>query len=81
MFNGFLAFDGLINNKTDSIKTELLSVDESRASMEDRLSALEDKLTIQFISADLQVSKLKNTEQFVTTQLAAIVGSFTNSDD
>ena len=81
LFNGFLAFDGLINNKTDSIKTELLSVDESRASMEDRLSALEDKLTIQFISADLQVSKLKNTEQFVTTQLAAIVGSFTNSDD
>ncbi|GAA3913584.1 flagellar filament capping protein FliD [Litoribacillus peritrichatus] len=80
LFNGFLAFDGLINNKTDSIKTELKSVDDARSSMEDRLKALEDKLTIQFISADLRVSQLKNTEQFVTTQLAAIVNSFTNSD-
>lgn len=81
LFNNFLSYDGLINNKTDSIKEQLLAVGDSRSSLDDRMTAFEKRLSTQFQAADARVAQLKNTEKFVTTQLAAIVNAFTKSGD
>jgi len=78
-FNGMLAFEGLISNKIDSLNKQLLTVDQQRTDLDDRLTSFQKRLEIQFIAADMRVSQLKNTEQFVTTQLAAIVNSFTGA--
>lgn len=78
-FNDMLSFEGLISNKIASLGEQLKTVDQQRVDLNDRLESFQKRLTNQFIAADLRVSQLKNTEQFVTSQLAAIVKSFTGA--
>ncbi len=78
-FNDMLAFEGLITNKITSLNAQLSTVDQQRADLDERLESLQNRLTRQFIAADTRVAQLNNTEQFVKTQLAAIVNSFTGA--
>lgn len=78
-FNDMLSFEGLITNKITSLNAQLATVDQQRVDLDERLESLEQRLARQFIAADTRVSQLNNTEQFVKTQLAAIVNSFTGA--
>lgn len=78
-FNDMLSFEGLISNKINSLNEQLLTIDQQRTDLDDRLESFESRLASQFIAADLRVSQLQNTEQFVRTQLSAIVNSFTGA--
>ena len=78
-FNDMLSFEGLITNKIASLNAQLDTVDQQRVDLDERLESFEQRLARQFIAADSRVSQLNNTEQFVKTQLAAIVNSFTGA--
>lgn len=78
-FNDMLSFEGLISNKILSLNEQLSTVDQQRVDLNERLESFQERLTRQFIAADTRVSQLNNTEQFVKTQLAAIVNSFTGA--
>lgn len=78
-FNDMLSFEGLISNKMLSLNEQLNTVDQQRIDLNERLESFQQRLTRQFIAADTRVSQLNNTEQFVKTQLAAIVNSFTGA--
>ncbi|MFC3149997.1 flagellar filament capping protein FliD [Litoribrevibacter euphylliae] len=80
-FNDMLSFEGLISNKIFSLNEQLNAVDQQRIDLDERLESFQERLTRQFIAADTRVSQLNNTEQFVKTQLAAIVSSFTGGGD
>jgi flagellar hook-associated protein 2 len=76
-FNDMLSFEGLISNKINSLNEQLETVDQQRTDLDERLLNFQQRLETQFIAADLRVSQLQNTEDFVRTQLSAIVNSFT----
>ncbi|GLQ32230.1 flagellar filament capping protein FliD [Litoribrevibacter albus] len=78
-FNDMLSYEGLISNKILSLNEQLSTVDQQRTDLDERLESFQERLTRQFIAADSRVSQLNNTEQFVKTQLAAIVNSFTGA--
>ena len=69
----------MITNKITSLNAQLATVDQQRIDLDERLESFEQRLARQFIAADTRVSQLNNTEQFVKTQLAAIVNSFTGA--
>lgn len=73
--NDILGIDGIISNKETTFDKQLESIAKERASMESRIASLQSRLATQFTSADILVSNLNSTADFLTSQLAALTGS------
>lgn len=74
----FVSVDGSINAKNERLNKELASIDEDRAKLNERIESLTSRLARQFTAADIIISQLNNTQDFVSQQLAALAG--TNRD-
>ncbi len=74
----FVASDGSISVKNDRLNKELAMIDEDRAKLNERIETLTTRLARQFTAADIIISQLNSTQEFVSQQLAALAG--TNQD-
>tara|TARA_R110001592_G_scaffold287609_1_gene556458 strand:- start:122 stop:2107 length:1986 start_codon:yes stop_codon:yes gene_type:complete len=74
----FVSVDGSISVKNDRLTKELALIDEDRAKLTERIETLTARLAKQFTAADIIVSQLNSTQDFVSQQLAALAG--TNKD-
>ncbi|MBU6953017.1 flagellar filament capping protein FliD [Hahella sp. HN01] len=79
LVNNYLSADGLITVAINGFNSQLEKISEDRTELNDRITALTDRLARQFTAADLIISQLKNTENFLSTQLEALVASTTGS--
>jgi len=69
---GFVTFDGLLDNRKDSINSSVRSVDDRIFDMEFRLGLREQSLLDQFGALDRLMGQLQGTSAFLTQQLAAL---------
>ncbi|MFV1873314.1 MAG: flagellar filament capping protein FliD [Oleiphilus sp.] len=74
----FISVDGSISVKNDRLTKELALIDEDRAKLNERIETLTSRLARQFTAADIIISQLNSTQDFVSQQLAALAG--TNND-
>jgi flagellar hook-associated protein 2 len=75
----FVSSDGSISAKNDRLNRELAQIDEDRAKLNERIETLTARLARQFTAADIIISQLNSTQDFVSQQLAALAG--TNNKD
>ena len=75
----FVSVDGSISVKNDRLNKELALIDEDRAKLNERIETLTSRLARQFTAADIIISQLNSTQEFVSQQLAALAG--TNNKD
>ncbi|RMF18481.1 MAG: flagellar capping protein [Gammaproteobacteria bacterium] len=73
--NGMLTVDGTLTSAMDTFNKQLAQIAEERAKMEDRIDALTTRLQKQFTAADILISNLKSTGDFITQQLDALAGT------
>ncbi len=69
LLTGMLEDDGLLEAKTEGIQSSIDSVTAERARLETRLTDMEDRLRSQFTSLDVLLGQLRNTSDFLTSQL------------
>lgn len=81
MLKGFLAEDGLIDAREDGIQASISEIQDERVALDQRIFALEARLTSQFIAMDTLVSNLQSTGNFLQQQLASISSIFKNKDN
>lgn len=74
----FVSVDGSISVKNERLNKELLLIAEERAKLNERIESLTARLARQFTAADIIISQLNSTQDFVSQQLAALAG--TNTD-
>ena len=74
LISSFLAQDGTITAKNERLNAELDSIAESRAKLNERLTALETRLVRQFTAADILIAQLNSTQDFIKGQLEALAG-------
>ncbi|ABC31512.1 Flagellar capping protein [Hahella chejuensis KCTC 2396] len=79
LVNSYLSSEGLITVAINGFNSQLEKISEDRTELDDRITALTDRLARQFTAADLIISQLKNTENFLSTQLEALLASSTGS--
>lgn len=75
----FVSVDGSISVKNETLNKVLLQIDEDRAKLNERIETLTSRLARQFTAADIIISQLNSTQDFVSQQLAALAG--TNNKD
>ncbi len=68
----FLASDGLIQARENGLSASLQDISDSRVRLDERITALQDRLVRQFSALDALVAQLQQTSSFLTTQLASI---------
>lgn len=64
--NEFMGFEGSLIVRQAGVEESLNELDEERAAMENRLTILQNRLAIQFTSADILIGKLNSTGDFLT---------------
>jgi len=74
LINNFLSVDGTITAKNERLNSELDSIAESRAKLNERLLNLESNLVRQFTAADILIARLNSTQDFIKGQLEALAG-------
>ena len=74
----FVSADGSISIKNERLNKELALISEDRAKLNERIETLTARLARQFTAADIIISQLNSTQDFVSQQLAALAG--TNKD-
>ncbi|MBV1877527.1 MAG: flagellar filament capping protein FliD [Pseudomonadales bacterium] len=79
LFEEFLDVDGLLDVKVEGLNELLEGVADAKLALEERLEIFQNRLVSQFSSADLAISRLKNTEDFLTQQLELLSALFTNN--
>ncbi|OZG73771.1 flagellar capping protein [Hahella sp. CCB-MM4] len=72
---GFIGVDGILTSTESRLNSELESIGEERTKLEDRISALVDRLASQFTAADILISQLESTKSFISAQLEALASS------
>lgn len=70
--NSLLAADGFFKTTTASLEDRLDSVEDDKTRLADRLVSIEARLRAQFGALDVLISRLQNTSNFLTQQLAAL---------
>ena len=70
--NSLLAADGFFKTTTASLEDRLDSVEDDKTRLANRLVAIETRLRAQFGALDVLISRLQNTSNFLTQQLAAL---------
>lgn len=66
-----------IATRVQGIQSRISAVEDQRARLNDRLQQIQDRYRAQFTALDSLVSKLQNTGNFLTQQLASLPGSKT----
>lgn len=66
----FLSVDGSLTVKQDGLRDTLQEIKKERSSLDASITARKDLLLKQFASADILVSKLNSTQEFLKTALA-----------
>jgi flagellar hook-associated protein 2 len=79
LVTSFISVDGSISAKNDRLNKELALIAEDRAKLNERIESLTARLSRQFTAADIIISQLNSTQEFVSKQLAALAG--TNKSD
>ncbi len=72
LMDTFLDAGGLFSTRTSTLTTELESIAESRAALEERIARSEERLRTSFLANDIIISQLNSTADFLTSQLAAL---------
>lgn len=72
--DALLASDGSLASKDDGLDARLAEIDEEAADFDARMDALEQRLRLQFASADALISQLNNTSQFLDQQIPTLPG-------
>jgi len=75
VLNGYLDSNGVLDNRTDSIKTGIGNVADDRAKLSDRLLVIEARMRRQFNAMDTLLGQLQGTGDFLTQQLDNLPGS------
>lgn len=68
----FIKYEGTLSSFETRLNKQLTKIAEERKTMEARIKTLTLRLEQQFTSADILVSQFKNTQEFLTNQLAAL---------
>lgn len=79
--NGYLQRNGIFDNRTESLNSQIKGLDTEREVLSRRLDKLETRLFAQFNAMDSIVAQLNNTGNYLTQQLESIsqIGNFRNS--
>jgi flagellar hook-associated protein 2 len=70
--DGFVTFDGLLDDRKNSINRSVRSVDDRIFEMEFRMELREQSLLDRFSALDSLMGQLQGTSAFLTAQLAAL---------
>lgn len=73
--NSFLEFEGIIGAKESGLKDQLDEISKGRAQLDLRVENLRTRLSLQFTAADILVSQLNSTQDFLKSQLATLTGA------
>jgi len=73
--NSFLEFQGIIGAKEDGYNTSLAEIALERVALDERVETLRARLATQFTAADIMVSQLNSTMEFLKSQFAAMSGA------
>jgi len=73
--NSFLEFQGIIGAKEDGYNASLAAIALERVALDERVESLRSRLATQFTAADIMVSQLNSTLDFLKSQFAAMSGS------
>ncbi|WP_250658616.1 flagellar filament capping protein FliD [Alkalimarinus coralli] len=73
--NSFLEFEGIIGAKETGLKDQLAEITKGREQLDLRVENLRSRLSAQFTAADILVSQLNSTQDFLKSQLSALAGS------
>ncbi|MEO8299153.1 MAG: flagellar filament capping protein FliD, partial [Burkholderiales bacterium] len=65
-----LGIDGSVATRQVSLKSQLKANDKQQAAFEDRMSAVQARLTSQYNALDTQMSKMSALQTYVTQQIA-----------
>jgi flagellar hook-associated protein 2 len=76
LLSKMLADDGAIKSRTDGLSTTLKTLDKSSASLNTRLSTLQDKYFKQYSTLDSMLGNLQATNSALSQQLAAISANY-----
>ena len=68
----YSAADGLLDNRTESIKSSLKSISAQREALNLRMESVEARLRRQFGALDQMISQLQSTSNYLGAQLASI---------
>jgi len=68
----FLASEGQITSKTDSINSQITDISSQRIELTERVNGIEARLRKQFTALDVLLGKLNNTSNFLEQQLASL---------
>jgi len=72
LVDGWLAIDGLIDGRTDSLDSSKRLLETREESLEYRMSQIEARLFAQFSQLDTLISGLQSTSSFLTQQLSQL---------
>ena len=72
--NSFLEFEGIIGTRESGLQTQLSEITKERTQLDFRVENLRTRLSRQFTTADILVSQLNSTQDFLKSQLDALAG-------
>lgn len=77
LINNFLGSNGTITAKNERLNAQLEQISNDRLALAGRIESLNARLVRQFTAADIAVSRLNSTQDFVKAQLDALLSSTT----
>ncbi|MFV0275751.1 MAG: flagellar filament capping protein FliD [Parahaliea sp.] len=75
VLEGFVASDGLLASRTESLQGRMESISGSRETLARRMESVESRYRTQFNALDTLLAQVNNTAAFLTQQLAALSGT------
>jgi len=72
----YVGTEGSLSLRTDGIQSRIDSLADDRLRLDQRLTALSDRYTVQFNAMDLLVSNLNNQSSFLMQQLDNLPGAY-----
>lgn len=70
---GFLDDEGILDARTDGIQTGIRDLTDAREALDRRLEQVEQRLRTQFTALDTLVARFRNTGDFLSRQLDALL--------
>ena len=77
LLNQYVTTGGLIDARTTGLQSSINDIGDQRTQLQQRLDALQARLTAQFNAMDTLVAQLRSTSNFLTQQLAATTAAAT----
>jgi flagellar hook-associated protein 2 len=74
----WLEDNGLIESHTDGLNARINDLADSQASLESRLTTIEQRYWDQFTALDVLMGQLQSTSSYLTQQLAALPDLYLN---